>query len=244
MSKIAFIFLYIILSRGQELPPFETLQSPAHLLEIVTQNNNLNQPTDSGLVQATVTTVNLSPLAYDGSAVINVATATGNQVLEVPARINLCAGQNNITNLGEIRVGDVVTYRGQVMAGVISICDGDSSLHIVESADNEVVEPLPIQDVAVTMIGEVVQVGGLEVRIIRLIEDSRCPVDVNCIQAGKVVIELEVKNNFNETRPISLSSDQASKVFGQSINLVDVRPLAKTGRRVSKTDYQFTISVN
>lgn len=86
-------------------------------------------PTVAGEVVA----VDLSPMAYDGNATLDVRTDAGSTVrVEVPARTNLC--QAELGALGEIRPGDRVEVTGERSAtGVVTPCaDPTHSLRVVE----------------------------------------------------------------------------------------------------------------
>ena len=49
-------------------------------------------------------------------------------------------------------------------------------------------------------IGDVLTLGsGIEIMPIRVIEDSRCPAEVMCIQAGKLVVEVAVTYEGDRT---------------------------------------------
>ncbi len=89
---------------------------------------------DGDVVDGEVVAVDLSPMAYDGSATLDLRTPTGVAVrAEVPARTNLCQAQG-LGVLGEIRVGDRVSVRGERSAsGVVTPCtDAAHYLRVVE----------------------------------------------------------------------------------------------------------------
>ena len=73
-------------------------------------------------VAGTVASVDTAPWAYDGNAVLVVATTGGEVRVEIPARTNLCAA----TNLGlvaDLQPGDAVVVRGERSeAGVVTPC--------------------------------------------------------------------------------------------------------------------------
>lgn len=74
-------------------------------------------------VSGDVTSVDLDPWAYDGSARIEVRTDDGaTAVVGVPARINLCAAEG-LGEAGQLRVGDRVEVRGErAPEGVVTPC--------------------------------------------------------------------------------------------------------------------------
>ncbi|HEY0012833.1 MAG TPA: hypothetical protein VGB79_08280 [Allosphingosinicella sp.] len=57
------------------------------------------------------------------------------------------------------------------------------------------VSPQPAQGEASVGIGGEARLGGLSLRVLRLVEDSRCPASVQCIQAGTVRIAVRLSQN-------------------------------------------------
>ncbi len=66
---------------------------------------------DPSLLVGTVTSVDLSPLAYDGDAVIMVDVDGAAVEVRVPARINLCPARDRI-EFADLSVGDRIEVRG------------------------------------------------------------------------------------------------------------------------------------
>jgi hypothetical protein len=71
---------------------------------------------------------------------------------------------------------------------------------------------------------------GLQVGFQRVLEDSRCPTQVNCVWAGRVTVELQVQapNEAAETVVLSTccpAAQTSHHVYaGQSIDLVNLAP--------------------
>lgn len=71
-------------------------------------------------------------------------------------------------------------------------------------------------------IGQEVRLGGLRVRAIRLVEDSRCPEGVQCIQAGTVRLAVRLAEG---SRDIVLRLGEPEPIGGgRVIQLVTVCP--------------------
>ena len=72
-------------------------------------------------------------------------------------------------------------------------------------------------------LGEVAYVGGPRVRPDRVIEDSRCPVDAQCVWAGRVVLEATV---FGGTwsKQVELTLGTPISVADGNLTLVSVDP--------------------
>lgn len=92
-------------------------------------------------------------------------------------------------------------------------------------------------------IGEVGTVGDLSVKVLRVVSDSRCPVDVTCIQAGNVVVELELTRG-GKTSKLTVASDEDGKPFDDHfIQILDVLPVTRSTTPIAQGDYIITISV-
>jgi hypothetical protein len=77
-------------------------------------------------------------------------------------------------------------------------------------------------------LGERSAVGGLVVTPLKVVEDSRCPVNARCIWAGRLVLRTQVAGaGWTETRDLELGEPQA--VGNDRITLVSARPEPMAG---------------
>lgn len=83
---------------------------------------------------------------------------------------------------------------------------------------------------------EVANLDGLTVRPLAVIEDSRCPAQVQCVWAGRVRIRAEVGGDG--IRELTLGEPVA--VSGGNLTLVDVRPSKRASEAIAPRAYQFT----
>ena len=87
-------------------------------------------------------------------------------------------------------------------------------------------------------IGESVRVGALTATPRQLIEDSRCPLAVQCIQAGRVVVSTQITGpGGTETVPLVLG--EPYPVQGATVTLVSARPEKWNERRRPRNEYRF-----
>ena len=87
-------------------------------------------------------------------------------------------------------------------------------------------------------IGETVRVGSLTATPRRLVEDSRCPLTVRCVQAGRVVVSTQIAGPAGtETVPLVLGEPFA--VHGTTVTLVSARPEKWNERRRPRSEYRF-----
>ena len=98
----------------------------------------------------------------------------------------------------------------------------------------------PLEGMPVAL-GETVSVGPLRATPRAVIEDSRCPEGVRCVQAGRVVVSTEVSGSgWSETVPLTLG--EPSAVGGATITLVSARPRAYPERRAPRNEYRFVFA--
>jgi hypothetical protein len=85
----------------------------------------------------------------------------------------------------------------------------------------------------------------LSVRFVELIEDSRCPVDTNCIWAGNAKIKIRVTKN-GRSQVVDLETNGPSPtvvVAGYSFKLVALTPAPRSNIRINRNGYVATIEV-
>ncbi len=83
----------------------------------------------------------------------------------------------------------------------------------------------------------------LSVKFVELIEDSRCPVDTNCIWAGNAKIKLRVSKN-GRSHDLTLDTNgpnQSVTAEGYSIKLVGLTPAPRSNIRINRNGYVATL---
>ena len=83
-------------------------------------------------------------------------------------------------------------------------------------------------------------VSGLGIRItpLEVLEDSRCPVDVYCIQAGTVRLRATLQNSLGTSEQIfKLNTPLVTET--ETIVLTKVLPERHSGSQISPSDYEF-----
>jgi hypothetical protein len=86
----------------------------------------------------------------------------------------------------------------------------------------------------------------LSIKFVTVMEDSRCPVGVNCIQAGNAKIQVKVTSRSGETKMMELNTNAGAKgdQFGRyTINLVSLTPKPKQGSNPAQTRYTAKFSI-
>lgn len=89
--------------------------------------------------------------------------------------------------------------------------------------------------------------SGLSIRPISVVEDSRCPINARCIQAGTVkLLVRSTMNTFTEnaqTELMTLTLGEAKTVGSNVITLENVTPAPETGTTFESNEYRFTLRV-
>lgn len=100
--------------------------------------------------------------------------------------------------------------------------------------------PIVVSPIA---IGETLEVGDMKIVVTDVTEDSRCPVDVQCIQAGRVVLDLDVTHE-GLTEKMTLASDEPVEMSSYLFSLSSVTPDSKSAVVISKNEYRFVIDID
>jgi hypothetical protein len=91
-------------------------------------------------------------------------------------------------------------------------------------------------------LGELGFFNTVSIRPISVEEDSRCPVDVVCIQAGTVRLKIQViTSTTTNTNIVTLNQELITA--GVKIKLTEVTPVKNSKINIQNTDYRFKFSV-
>lgn len=90
-------------------------------------------------------------------------------------------------------------------------------------------------------LGETGESHGWKLTPMTLVEDSRCPTDVQCIQAGTVRVSVRVQGAITSDHTLTLIDPE--RVDGGRVTLLKVEPTPSTKNPLKKSDYRFTFLV-
>ncbi len=94
---------------------------------------------------------------------------------------------------------------------------------------------------ATLTIGTSATIKGTTIGILALVEDSRCPVDVQCIQAGTVRVRASINSS---TSDYTFTLEKPQSVGNVTITLASVIPAQKYAKQtLQPSDYRFTFTV-
>lgn len=95
---------------------------------------------------------------------------------------------------------------------------------------------------AESQLGETLTSEDIQVTPIAIVEDSRCPTDVQCIWAGRLVVKTELKSGtVLETRDMELGVGTTFQ--DKEITLASATPHPKSGKLIDKNDYRLKYNV-
>jgi len=103
------------------------------------------------------------------------------------------------------------------------------------------VKPVPASGSMTLALGESASLDGIVVTPTKVVEDSRCPAGVYCIQAGTVRLEVSAQTPLGTvTRTVKLGDTVT--LGSQKFTFSKVDPL-KTQTPIDPTKYRFTVTV-
>lgn len=102
--------------------------------------------------------------------------------------------------------------------------------------------------------GTSMAIDEVDIEFVKVIEDSRCPVNVNCIQAGRAIVLVNIFANgiFLEERklqfyPSGFSNQSATTLFnadGLQITGLNLMPYPVALSKTSKEEYYLELAIN
>jgi len=96
----------------------------------------------------------------------------------------------------------------------------------------------PAPEGTAVALGQPVHVGGLVATPKEVTEDSRCPENVRCVWAGRLVVLTRLDGpGWRETPELVLGETYATR--GTSITLVSGTPARRAGTETAPGDYRF-----
>jgi hypothetical protein len=91
---------------------------------------------------------------------------------------------------------------------------------------------------------KVSKTSRITVKFLELIEDSRCPEDVNCVWAGVARIKIQLRKNGKSAEVELNTNDKKTAVFqGYRVTLKDLQPRQSTTSKYSPSAYSATLVI-
>lgn len=91
-------------------------------------------------------------------------------------------------------------------------------------------------------VGATQEVSGVRMTLESITKDSRCPVDVQCIQAGNITANMTLVFP-QEIIKMDLTLDVPISFGDYDITITNVTPLKKSAQEIKTSDYEVTLLV-
>ncbi|MDQ4120432.1 MAG: hypothetical protein M3209_03190 [Acidobacteriota bacterium] len=88
--------------------------------------------------------------------------------------------------------------------------------------------------------------GRLTIKFVSVMEDSRCPVGVNCIHAGNAKIQIKITKRGSAAKTFELNTNsEPNRVSfeGYEIKLANLDPVPKESARINRNGYTATLVI-
>jgi hypothetical protein len=147
---------------------------------------------------------------------------------------------NEVNYYKHMNYKDMIKGVGPVILGVAIVVVIISMLAQRQAeAPVVVVDP---QSQAQLRLSEKGTAGGLTILPITLMEDSRCPADVQCIQAGTIKVQVQIISAMGPSVMV-MELNKPVTTEAEEVTLTQVTPAPKAGVNVNKADYVFSFEV-
>jgi hypothetical protein len=104
--------------------------------------------------------------------------------------------------------------------------------------------PSPVDRQVVLAPGEAAVASGLNVRFLRVLEDSRCPADALCVWIGDAVVRIDISAGQDQAeRDLHTANKQPVSFNGSRIELVALAPYPYSSGPIRPEDYRATLRI-
>lgn len=94
-------------------------------------------------------------------------------------------------------------------------------------------------------LGETITINGLRIRPIRVVEDSRCPAQVRCVWAGRIIVDTEISGAASYQRHnLELGKPSRLATVPMRITLIAAEPGKVAVSEIPPNAYRLTFSVD
>ena len=130
-----------------------------------------------------------------------------------------------------------ITRRGTIalLAATLIACSSD--------VPSQVRSDLPVTLVLEPGVAKSVAGTDLELRVIEILSDSRCPRDVTCVWAGEVRLRLSVRSGNTPAQEHEVIAGNSVTVGTYLITIEKIEPEAVENQKIAPRDYRVTVRV-
>ena len=97
---------------------------------------------------------------------------------------------------------------------------------------------------AVSTLGEMVELGSVRITPLGIVQDSRCPKDVQCIQQGTVELKTKIESTWAGDIEKVFRLSRIYLTQGECLQLAQVEPEASVGVPISPDEYRFHFHID
>ncbi|KKS28670.1 MAG: hypothetical protein UV60_C0035G0004 [Parcubacteria group bacterium GW2011_GWA2_43_11] len=136
----------------------------------------------------------------------------------------------------EALLGNIVTVTGSFTTG--------NSLRVttLSSAENQPNEAGVAQ--GTLAVGESALIGAVRITFVGVEGDSRCPIDVECIQAGALTVSVTLESDTDTLNTLMMSDQQPLPFDAYEVSIVSVTPEAVSTKVLGAANYRVTFQVS
>lgn len=98
----------------------------------------------------------------------------------------------------------------------------------------------PLRDGSDVALGQRAYVDGPIVQPVKVLEDSRCPMNARCIWAGRVRVEMLWIRGNGEKQRFEATLGEPTQLADGQFTLESVRPEKRTDTAIKPQDYRFS----
>lgn len=91
-------------------------------------------------------------------------------------------------------------------------------------------------------LGETATSSGVRITPLEVLEDSRCPIDVTCIQAGRVRLRASLTSDLGTADQIFFVGEPVT-TEAEEVTLVEVKPAKVSTVPIKDSDYRFVFKI-
>lgn len=111
------------------------------------------------------------------------------------------------------------------------------------SAGSDMPGLVSVESPMTTTLSKAAKTLGVTVTPLKIVEDSRCPIDVQCIQAGTVRVEATIKEGSAAEKTVTFILGTAVKISDGSVTLSDASPAPQSKTTITPEQYQLTFTI-
>jgi len=162
----------------------------------------------------------------------------GDYFLVVPAP----EGEGEITYAMPLKFSRISNVLGTLLNKNVKVKGAFTTGNTLEVDMIEETAP-EVATTGVIAVGETKYINGVRITLNKIVEDSRCPADAVCIQAGKIVANVTLKSDTDQ-ETVNMSDSDAPRGFDTwKVSLVSSSPFPLASNPTPFSKYKVTFRV-